>query len=145
MSGYKNKEKNRGYMREYMKERWRARRVRAIGLLGGKCAKCATILDLEFDHVEPKTKIGTIAKLSSVSEKRFLAELNKCQLLCPIHHKEKTLLDLGFTPSKGVHGKLVNYRHCGCRCDVCRKVHNDYTRNWKRKRITSFNGEAPDS
>lgn len=80
-------------MNLYMKRRWKLRREIAVAFLGGRCANCGTVEALEFDHIDPTTKIKTIAKFSSASELKFWAEVKKCQLLCESCHNEKTKLD----------------------------------------------------
>lgn len=80
-------------MNIYMKNRWKNRRRSAIEYLGGKCVVCGATENLEFDHVDPNTKVASIARLSSASEYKFYLEINKCQLLCHSHHKEKTLVE----------------------------------------------------
>lgn len=84
-------------MNTYMKDRWKKRRRRAIKHLGEKCAICGNLESLEFDHIDPITKTYTIARASSLSEKIFWEEVNKCQLLCkPCHNaKTKTEIPLG--------------------------------------------------
>lgn len=77
-------------MNVYMKARWVQRRAAAIDYLGGACAYCGAVEDLEFDHIDRATKLTTIARASSFSESRFWTEVRKCQLLCKVCHKEKT-------------------------------------------------------
>jgi 5-methylcytosine-specific restriction endonuclease McrA len=86
----KNKVLYNSYMNSYMKRRWKKRRRKAIQYLGGCCVKCGRTKKLQFDHIDPRTKTCTIARASSFSQKRFLKEVNKCQLLCKKHHKIKT-------------------------------------------------------
>jgi 5-methylcytosine-specific restriction endonuclease McrA len=81
-------------MNTYMKQRWVKRRAAAIAHLGGKCLVCGTTEGLEFDHVDPTTKIMTVARAASRSEEFFWNEVNKCQLLCKAHHLIKTGEDL---------------------------------------------------
>jgi hypothetical protein len=80
-------------MNEYMKARWEKRRASAVEYLGGVCAVCGIDEGLDFDHIDPTTKIMSIARASSRSEKFFWEEVNKCQLLCKPHHVEKTAND----------------------------------------------------
>ena len=70
----------------------RRRRQEAVLQLGGKCAKegCESTRDLEFDHIDPTTKVRMISQMLSGSEKKLAAELKKCQLLCKKHHAEKS-------------------------------------------------------
>ena len=76
-------------MNDYMKSRWKKRREKALEFLGNVCVVCKTDKDLEFDHIDPKTKFKSIARMSSYSEEKFMNEVAKCQLLCHSHHKEK--------------------------------------------------------
>lgn len=85
--GYKNYNQD---MNAYMKTRWAKRRVAAIAYLGGECVRCGIDQSLEFDHIDPETKVMSIARASSLSELRFWKEVDKCQLLCTECHKLKT-------------------------------------------------------
>ncbi len=77
-------------MNIYMKNRWAKRKAAAIEKLGGKCVRCEATENLEFDHIDPKTKVMTVARASSRSEEFFWAEVAKCQLLCMGHHLIKS-------------------------------------------------------
>jgi hypothetical protein len=44
---------------------------------------------LEIDHIDPKKKAFSISS-QAPNEKAFREELEKCQLLCKPHHREKT-------------------------------------------------------
>lgn len=44
------------YMRSYVRDWRQRRRVQLIELLGGKCVRCGSTNDLEFDHIDPETK-----------------------------------------------------------------------------------------
>ena len=117
-------------MNEYMKERWRKRRVEAELFLGGKCVICGVSEDLEFDHINPATKLYTIAKASSFSEKRFWEEVKKCQLLCKEHHYEKSRINKDYRGGHNKildpqHGTSIMYNREKCKCDLCK--------DWKRK------------
>jgi 5-methylcytosine-specific restriction endonuclease McrA len=87
-------------MNEYMKKRWEIRRKIAVGYLGGHCARCEEVDALDFDHIDPTTKIMSIARASSRSEDFFWTEVDKCQLLCKPCHLEKTAKDLRLTNIK---------------------------------------------
>lgn len=118
-------------MNQYMKARWQHRRQEAIEFLGGKCSICDSRSNLEFDHIDPAEKEFTIAKGSSFSNERFWLEIAKCQLLCEIHHKEKTISQqIGKTPGNKietpVHGTGVMYQRENCRCDECRSWRKRY-------------------
>jgi hypothetical protein len=119
------------YMREYMLERYRARREEAIEKLGGKCS-CGETQNLQFDHIDPATKNFTIAKLPSVNEKDFWAEIDKCQLLCAPCHEHKSLVESGLQSAKDKHGTLSSFRYC--KCAECKEAKAEYMREYRRKK-----------
>lgn len=118
------------YMNNYMKQRWQKRRLQAIEKLGGKCCNCTSVDNLQFDHIDPSTKITSIAKMSSMSEEKFWNEINKCQLLCFACHQTKTLIDLKQQNAKTIHGTLSSYRYC--KCELCKKAKSEYTKKYKK-------------
>ena len=81
-------------MNTYMKDRWTKRRAAAVEYLGGECISCGTNKLLEFDHIDPSTKVMTVARASSRRDEVFWAEVDKCQLLCTPCHLEKSAADL---------------------------------------------------
>lgn len=103
----KDKVQYNSYMREYMKRMWDERRRKAIIHLGGKCTKCGSCEELEFDHIDPETKSYTIASRPSASNEKFWKEVEKCQLLCNKCHKEKSKLD-------DAQGNRNRYTICSC-------------------------------
>lgn len=133
MSKWSSREEYNQYMRAYMLARIRRRRREARNFLGGKCGKCGATRRLEFDHRDRKSKAQRIAKMWTWSEKRFWAEVKKCQLLCYNHHLEKSLAERGMKLVKGVHGTAGNYRY-GCRCALCRKAKSEQQRAWRARR-----------
>ena len=74
------------------KERRDDRRAVLIEHMGGVCShsNCNETERLQFDHIDPMTKSHNINPQDSY-EKSF-KELEKCQLLCPKHHLEKTFI-----------------------------------------------------
>lgn len=111
-----------GYMNNYMKERWRKRRAAAIEFLGGKCAECGSTEGLEFDHINPKTKLMSIARAASRSESFFWTEVAKCQLLCIYHHKIKTRKQKQVPHGGGKSGRK------NCKCFLCKSRKAKYMR-----------------
>lgn len=71
--------------------RFQANKEKAKELLGGVCVVCGIQEALDFDHVDPSTKLFRIANGWRYSEELFWAEVAKCQLLCRPHHIEKSL------------------------------------------------------
>lgn len=124
---------NKEYMNNYMKKRWLKRRLEAINKLGGKCSKCFSEENLQFDHKDSSTKIASIARMSSMSEKIFWEEIDKCQLLCLKCHQEKTLIDLNQKDAKIIHGTVSSYRYC--KCELCRQAKSDYMKEYMKTHI----------
>jgi hypothetical protein len=81
---------SREQMRAYMQERRTRIRAEMVARLGGVCVQCGSVEVLEFDHKDPKTKLFAIANGLDRPRVELLAEVDKCQLLCPLHHQEKT-------------------------------------------------------
>lgn len=114
-------------------KRWNAKRRKqrrefAFAQLGGKCARCASTTNLELDHIDKSTKLINVSKLWTNREEDFLAELQKCQILCSSCHKIKTNEEnnepLG-------HGTNATYTIRKCRCNLCKEAHNQYMRNYR--------------
>lgn len=109
----------REQMRQYMADRRARIKAEMLARLGGACVQCGTTETLEFDHVDPATKVFHISGRGLDKPRALLlAEVDKCQLLCKPHHVEKTLLERGHT-NLGEHGRSSTYRR-GCRCQECR-------------------------
>jgi hypothetical protein len=109
-----------------------ARRLHYVQLHGGKCVKCGSVERLEFDHINPATKIEH--RIWSWSKPRLEAELAKCQLLCQSCHIEKTKAEFVYTESMRPvrlpipHGTWAGYAHYKCRCHECRSAANAHDR-----------------
>lgn len=80
------------YQRGYNKAWKQARRARLIEMLGGKCVRCGAPGGLEFDHIDPSSKV----------------------LLCMPCHIAK-----GAGDRPGLkHGTYHVYWYWNCRCDL---------------------------
>lgn len=132
----KDKEKYNVYMREYMLKRYHERRAESLRILGGKCIQCGVTEELEIDHIDPKTKTFETGKVWSFSKERWLKELEKCQLLCKKHHKEKTILQTSVPHGGGLTGKK------SCYCPLCGPLKSKYNVKWKKTRRNSSNGSS---
>lgn len=83
--------------------------------------KCGSTENLEFDHIDPKTKSFTITSRPTASEDKMSKELAKCQLLCHTCHENKTYANTKM-------GRKMT-------AEERRLAKNEYTRLWaKRKR-----------
>ena len=66
-----------------------------VDLLGGKCIDCgysAHLAALDFDHVNPKTKKHSIAKLldTDIDYEVLMTEVYKCVIRCANCHRIRT-------------------------------------------------------
>lgn len=80
-----------GYQPEYQRRRYEERMDEMKAYLGGRCVRCGTTDELQFDHVDPTTKCFSIARYWNRPWKIMVVELDKCQLLCKPHHRDKTI------------------------------------------------------
>lgn len=85
--------KDREYHRNYSIDYYHRKKNELIQLLGGQCLKCGSVYNLEFDHIDPTTKLFPISNLLSHAWDVVLVEVKKCQLLCSDCHKKKTAID----------------------------------------------------
>ena len=136
---------NRNEMSEYIRA-WRERRRKlAYEKLGGKCAKCGEVGGLEFDHIDPTTKMYSIAAIWTASKTIFESEITKCQLLCIDCHKNKTASERPpSSPPK--HGELDTYIKHKCRCQPCVDRYKRYIKKRRdRLRLRKKTGEFVDT
>lgn len=101
------------------------RKLECIAYLGGMCVRCGTTDDLEFDHINAEEKSFDITSCMNRRWEVLVQELDKCQLLCHFHHREKTVEcgEAGGGHNKWgeiVHGTPWGYTSYACRCDPCR-------------------------
>lgn len=69
-------------------------RVSARDYLGGKCVVCGVTDGLDFDHINPATKLFNVSwGVGNKTIQEVWSEIDKCQLLCATHHDEKTKID----------------------------------------------------
>ena len=121
------------WRREYDRKRYHLRMGKIKEFLGNKCVKCGVTENLEIDHVNKDDKAFTITQLWTLSWDKLVIELHKCQLLCRLHHRQKTTLDLNHKP-KGTHGIRITYATYGCRCDLCSEVQKVYMQRYAEQK-----------
>jgi len=78
------------YHSAYNLKRYHEKRKIYIDHLGGKCAVCGSSDQLQFDHIDSKTKSFSIGEKLTYTKEVVLEELKKCQLLCKPCHITKT-------------------------------------------------------
>lgn len=124
--------------KEQMLGYYAKRKQELIDYLGGACLVCGATESLEFDHIRWQDKSFTIGQNWGMKDREALyAELDKCQLLCKDHHREKTLADLseiGF--QQGItHGTYYAFQRKKCVCEVCELAKREWydKRNAKRR------------
>lgn len=105
------------YHKLYMQTKRAERRLLAFQYLGGKCVVCgeSDLVVLDFDHIDSDNKSGPIHLMWTMSEEKFFAELDKCQLLCANDHRRKTIRDSDFHRN----------RFGDFSCKRCGKLFND--------------------
>ena len=83
---------NKKFQEDGRKEKRRKKRLQEMkDKLGNKCVKCGATKNLQFDHIDPKTKCFNVNPQDSWE--KTLPELYKCQLICGSCHLEKTMTD----------------------------------------------------
>lgn len=105
--------------------------------LGGKCVICGTTENLEFDHIDPKTKEFAISQARSVSQERLDVELKKCQLLCYGCHRHKSVQNGDQYETQ--HGDFSMYARHKCRCKSCVDAHRKRCRDYYQKNKDEIN------
>ena len=98
---------------EYHREYYKKRRQAIFEYLGGVCVVCGTTENLEVDHKDRSDKSFSIS--SKLSVKNNKEELDKCQLLCTTHHREKTAKE----NSGWSHGTIYGWMRKKCSCESC--------------------------
>ncbi len=86
----KYKELNREKIREQRRGYRDEKKSYCIEYLGGKCVKCGTTHNLQFDHIKREGKKYEISTKLTNKWDNIKEELDKCQLLCAPCHLEKT-------------------------------------------------------
>jgi 5-methylcytosine-specific restriction endonuclease McrA len=82
---------NKEYHNQYNLQRYYKKRKEYIDFLGGKCVKCNSTENLQFDHIDSKTKLYAIGDKITYPKEKIMDELKKCQLLCRSCHIFKTI------------------------------------------------------
>jgi 5-methylcytosine-specific restriction endonuclease McrA len=103
------------YMRTYIKARRKVRRARLIELLGGQCVRCGSTDELEFDHIDPETKVFAVGSDMSRAWDKLVEEALKCQLLC-----RECLVAKGIEDRPEPAHSYYRYWYYGCRCATCK-------------------------
>jgi hypothetical protein len=74
----------------YEHNKYAERKSSAIEKLGGKCVRCGSTDNLEFDHIDETTKFANMSDIFRMRQELIDAKLDKCQLLCHNCHMQKT-------------------------------------------------------
>jgi hypothetical protein len=81
--------KNDEYVKNKEKTAYKNLRENAINELGGKCVKCGTASNLEFNHIDPLNKEMEASGKSNLRK----GEYKKCELLCKSCHRRWSNLE----------------------------------------------------
>lgn len=71
-----------------------AMRRELIDMLGGCCSGCGSTGRLEFDHIDPSTRVDSIGTMLGHRREKVIEEALKCQLLCKPCHRVKSANEL---------------------------------------------------
>ena len=115
--------------REYQRKRARERLAMARERLGGQCVRCGATEGLQFDHIVPGSRVRKVSEATNWSLERFLAEVDKCQLLCDPCHRQKTIEAGEVRTVEHGEGK---WGKRNCDCGTCRERRLEYMRNYRR-------------
>lgn len=125
------------YMNNYMKKRYKERKIFCLNFLGGECVNCGETRYefLQFDHIVRNSKEEVISNMMLWAKKRLIEELKKCQILCEKCHQEKTLIESGKKDARKNHGTISSYRYC--KCELCKKAKSLSNKKYKKKKNNS--------
>lgn len=124
------------YLKQYQQNRITEGRAYAIAKLGGKCVRCGSTEDLQFDHIDRSTKVTEITRMFTFARAKLDAELEKCQLLCKPCHLQKTFHE-DVVHASQTHGTLTALKYCKPICDTCRTFRREYHQRYLRSRGAS--------
>lgn len=79
--------------------------------LGGKCAECGAIENLDIHHKDRSSKKFTLTNRWGWPWEKLVEELNKCELRCKAHH---------IKIHEAKHGTASRYINHNCRCVDCK-------------------------
>ena len=117
---FENKEKSNEYHRN------RIAKTRSDFLSGKSCVKCGSEKELEIDHIKREDKISH--RIWSWSKERREKELKKCQILCVLCHREKTVSEMSIKHCYNW------YKTKKCRCEVCAQSYRLYRDRQNQKK-----------
>lgn len=121
----------------YLTERRAKRRQMLKDHIGGKCVKCGTTKDLQFNHKNPAEKQFTISEIIYKNIEFVLKEVEKCELLCKECHLTETRRQYkdgelktwnAGTRAEFICGTARCYNQKPCRCESCKLAHFLYMR-----------------
>ena len=116
----------------YLKERSAERRNALIWLAGGRCKHCGAEEDLQFDHIDKRSKEFNLSgNCLNKAWNKVYTEFLKCQLLCSPCHAKKTNIERGHA-STWKHGTLTGYRYC--KCQRCKTAKSKYNKKYKPRK-----------
>jgi hypothetical protein len=81
--------KNDEHVKDRVKTSYQILRENAIDELGGKCIKCGSTDNLEFNHIDPLNKQIEASGISNLRK----GEYKKCELLCKSCHRRWSNLE----------------------------------------------------
>lgn len=98
----------RSYHKAYSKNYYHKRKEELLNLLGGKCSKCNSDKNLQFDHIDPNSRSFKIGKLLNYSKEKVFIEIKKCQLLCHSCHNIKSYNEGSLHKNKAIGSRVFS-------------------------------------
>ena len=82
------------------KRAWKNHNLRNINIINSFKSQPCTIcnqqydhFNMQIDHIDPKDKLYDVCKLKSCKKQTLLNELEKCQVVCALCHRKKSILE----------------------------------------------------
>ena len=94
-----------------------------------QCGQQYESYNMQFDHINPANKLYNVCQLKSRKLDILLTELNKCQVLCALCHRKKSIIDQQNNLYQVYRNKVVKKRKLFCdldkgikECGLCQTV-----------------------
>lgn len=97
-------------------------------LQGKSCIDCGGTKNLQFDHIDPETKLFEVGSGWGRTIESIEAEIAKCEVRCfDCHMKRHGFEETG-------HGHPWTYYGKGCRCELCKSAVNTTDNGFGKKK-----------
>ncbi len=107
--------RSRPAMNAKKKRQRKAKRLYIRGMKMRPCADCGVEYDwwkMQYDHVDPSTKLHNLSKAHSQSWATIHSEIAKCDVVCALCHADRTHKGKHFLNTRGEPAPLVVDPQC---------------------------------